>query len=81
MTANVSTRLYQLLADVLGVDATTLNETSSPDTVEQWDSLNHLMIVTALESEFGLQISIDEAVAMRSVGAIRDHLASHGQHD
>jgi len=78
--SNVRTagRLYQVLADVLGVDPSSLTEEASPDTVAEWDSLNHLMVVNAVEGEFGVRISIDEAVAMRSVSAIRGLLHARG---
>lgn len=81
MTASVTTRLYNLLGDVLGVDPVNLSEESSPDTVAEWDSLNHLMVVTAIEGEFDISISIDEAVAMRSIAAIREQLRACGIKD
>ena len=68
--------LFQLVADVLGVDASSLTEQSSPENVVQWDSLNHLMLVTAIESEFGVGVGVDDAIAMRSIALIRSFLRS-----
>jgi acyl carrier protein len=42
--------------------------TSSPDSIETWDSIQHLNFVLALEEKFGLQLSPEEMEQMRSVG-------------
>jgi len=42
--------------------------TSSPDTIDTWDSIQHLNFVLALEEKFGLQLSPEEMEQMRSVG-------------
>jgi acyl carrier protein len=70
--------LYETIAVILGVDPAALTEESSPDTVASWDSVNHLNLVMALESEFEIQLSPDDALAMRSVRAIRGILRERG---
>ncbi len=64
-------RLYQTVAAVLGVDPTQLNEQSSPQTITAWDSLNHLNLVMALESEFELTLRPEETLDMHDIGSIR----------
>ncbi len=71
-------RLYKTVAAVLGISADELSEATSPGTTSKWDSLNHLFIVMALESEFGLSLSPEDALEMRTVGAIRDLLRKYG---
>ena len=71
-------KLYTLMADVLGVEPSLLTNESSPESVAEWDSLNHLMLITAIEAEFDVKVSVDEAVAMRSVALIREFLRSRG---
>jgi acyl carrier protein len=71
-------RLYQTIAGVLDVPADSLSEGSSPDTISTWDSLNHLNLVMALESEFGISLSIDDTLEMGSVALIRDIVRKHG---
>ena len=43
-----------------------------------WDSVNHLNLVMALESEFGIRLSPEDALAMRSVRAVRALLNERG---
>ena len=40
------------------------NSQISPKTIENWDSLAHLSLVTALEQEFSVEIDIDSITEM-----------------
>ena len=71
-------RLYQTVAGVLGVPASELTDASSPETIAAWDSLNHLNLVMALEGEFGISLSPEDALEMRTVGLMRDILKKNG---
>jgi acyl carrier protein len=71
-------RLCQTVAGVLGVAASELTDASSPETIAAWDSLNHLNLVMALESEFGISLSPEDALEMRNVGLMRVILKKHG---
>jgi acyl carrier protein len=44
-------------------------ETNSGD-MKGWDSLNHVLLITRIEKEFGLKFSLDEMLSMRSFGDI-----------
>lgn len=68
-------RLIALFAEELDVDAGTLSDSSSPDTVETWDSLAAMRLVAALESEFGVRLTTREAMKMRTIGIARVVLA------
>jgi acyl carrier protein len=71
-------RLYKTLAAVLGIDEQSLSEESSPDTIQSWDSLNHLNIILAMEQEFGIELSVDDAMNMVNIGRIREMLRAYG---
>ena len=66
--------LRSSVADVLGVAVADLIDESSVDSIESWDSLNHLNIVMAIEEAFGVQLSADEVIEMRSIATIRQIL-------
>jgi acyl carrier protein len=59
---------------VLGVAVGDLTDESSVDSVESWDSLNHLNVVMAIEEAFGVQLSADDVIEMRSIATIREIL-------
>lgn len=63
--------MVALFADELEVDPTALDEDSSPDTVDTWDSLAAMRLVAAIESEFDVRLSTREIMKMRSIGIAR----------
>ena len=48
----------------------TIDEGSSPDSIENWDSLHHMNLVLALEEEFDVEFSDEQVMKMDSVGEI-----------
>lgn len=67
----MSDRLLALFAEELDVSSSTLDDDSSPDTVESWDSLAAMRLVAAIESEFDVRLSTKEIMKMRSIGIAR----------
>ncbi len=57
---NIDERIKDVMSSVFGVDADTLNEESSQDNVEGWDSIKHLDLIVSLEEEFDVSIPIEE---------------------
>ena len=74
----MSDPLLQIFADVLDVAPDTLTDDSSPDTVEQWDSLASMHLVAALEDTFNIQLSTKEIMKMSSIGLAREALKGKG---
>ncbi len=72
------TKLKQVLADVFGVDVPSINDESSVETVEKWDSLNHLNLVLALEEQFDVSLSEEQVVEMLNYPLVKVVLEEHG---
>ena len=65
-------RVRVLVAEVLQVPLEQVGPDSSPDTIETWDSLQHLNLVLALEQEFGVQFTPEEMEELLSVQLVAD---------
>ncbi|SDW86298.1 acyl carrier protein [Hydrobacter penzbergensis] len=52
------------MADVFLIDESNINENSSPETIEQWDSIGHLNLVTSLEEAFGVIFDEEQIIQM-----------------
>jgi acyl carrier protein len=78
MDTQVLDRVREIAADVLQLDRGALNAESSPQSVESWDSVQHLNLVLALEEQFGMQFEPDEMDGMKSIGAIAEMLSAKG---
>lgn len=70
--------LRRVLGDVFGMEAADVTDDLTPETVETWDSLNHLRLVTAVEEAFGIKFSMAEIESMMStVGRVRETVERH----
>ena len=71
-------RLKKILSKVLEVDEKEINDDSSPDNIENWDSFNGLMLVSELENEFKVNFTMNEVINVTNVGDIKKVLVKHG---
>ena len=42
----------------------------SPETVDAWDSFGHMELITTIETELGVKLTMDEIIAIDSFGAL-----------
>jgi acyl carrier protein len=71
-------RIRKVISGVFGVPEGSITDTSGPDNVEGWDSLQHIHLIVALEAEFAVSFEPEQAIALTSVPAIRDAVTSLG---
>lgn len=57
---NLDSRILKVMSIVFEISIDSLNEDSSSDNIESWDSLRHLNLILALEDEFNLEIPDEE---------------------
>ncbi len=57
-------------ADVLRIPLERITEASTPESVESWDSVEHLNLILALETQFGIEFEPEEIEQMKSIGEI-----------
>ncbi len=59
-----------IVAKTLNIKVDMLNEDSTAETVPEWDSLNHWVVVETLEDVYGVEFTIDEATEFKNLGDI-----------
>ena len=59
------------MAAVFEVPVDEINDNSSPDNIEDWDSLKHMNLAVALEEEFEVTFTDDEIVEMMNMKLIK----------
>ncbi len=74
----MSKKLYEIMSKVFDIDESEINEQSSPETIERWDSFHGLALVDALEIEYGIQFTISEITDVKNTLDIKRHLKNHG---
>jgi len=74
----MSKKLYDIISKVFSVQISEINDESSPETIESWDSFNGLILVDELESNFNIKFSVSEIIDVKNVKDIKRHLKNHG---
>lgn len=70
MSISTEERVIQVISNVLNVPSTKLNSDSSPESIEQWESMKHIYLVLALEEEFNIQFDDEQIAELQSVQSI-----------
>ena len=60
----IQQRVKATMSKVFGVEVSEINDLSSQDTIEKWDSLGHFNLVVALEEEFQIQLNDSQIVEL-----------------
>ena len=68
---NIEKKLKNVFSVVFELDSNSINENSSPDNIDNWDSLKHMMLISALEEEFDVQFSDEEMLELLNYKLIR----------
>lgn len=50
-------KLKRVISNVLGVSIEEINDDSSPNSLDKWDSLSHVRLVMAIEEEFRVKLT------------------------
>ena len=50
----------------------------SPETLAEWDSLAQINIIALIEDAIGTELSTNEVLSLKSVGAVLNVCKSHG---
>lgn len=79
MSAETLDQVRGIAADVLSVPVEAISAESSPETLENWDSVHHLNLVLALEEKFSREFSPEEIDQMRDIGKIASLVAGRTQ--
>ncbi len=68
--------LEEIFQDTFSDDGYQFSLETSSDDIEEWDSLSHIRLLTAIEAEFDFQFDISEIELLSSVSVILDLIAA-----
>ena len=67
-------RLNEIFQDIFDDDELVVTDETCADDVEEWDSLRHITLISAVEKAFGMKFAMKEVLEMENVGAMADIL-------
>lgn len=68
---NIDERIKDVMSAVFEIDVDSINEESSQDNIENWESIKTLDLIVALEEEFGVTIPLEEVGNMTNFKYIK----------
>ena len=78
---STSPAVARVFSEVLGVPQESITDETSPENTPEWDSVQAMNLVSALEEAFGIRLSTKEIISMKTVGTVRTVLKNKGVAD
>ena len=69
-------KLNEVFRDVFDDEEIVVNDGTTSSDIEDWDSLEHINLVSAVEQAFGIKFSMGQVVTMKNVGEMMDIILS-----
>jgi acyl carrier protein len=68
-----------IIADVFSIEnIEEVEDSFGPDEIENWDSLNHIELVTNLEEKFKISLAVEDVSRMYTIGDVKNILKKYG---
>ena len=72
-------RLTAVFQDVFDDDTLVITAETTADDIEDWDSIEHITLIGAVEDEFGMRFKMGEVSGMNDVGEMIDIIRIRGK--
>ena len=69
-------QIQEIFCDVLDNEEIILEDETSSNDIDEWDSLAHIQLIVALEKHFKIKITSKEIVLWKTVGEMVDNFSS-----
>ena len=64
--------VQEIFRDIFEDENLILEESTNSNDIDDWDSLNHINLVVAIESELKIKFNLGELTELKDVGAMID---------
>ena len=71
-------RLNDVFRDVFDDDSIVITDKTTANDIDDWDSIEHINLIGAVESEFGMRFKMREVSGMKNVGEMIDIISQRG---
>ncbi|MCQ2522955.1 MAG: acyl carrier protein [Lachnospiraceae bacterium] len=65
-------KLQEIFADVFDDDTIELTDETNSNDIEDWDSLEQINLIVAIETEFSIKFQMGEVSKIKNVGEMAD---------
>jgi acyl carrier protein len=72
-------KLNEVFREVFDLDDVVVTRETVADDIEEWDSLEHINLISAVESTFRMKFKMKEVSTMKNVGEMVDIIAERSK--
>lgn len=69
-------KLTDVFREVFDDEEIKLSDNTTSEDIEDWDSLEHINLIVAVEQEFNIKFNMNEVTSMKNVGEMVDIIVS-----
>lgn len=69
-------KVNEIFRDNFDDESITVTDATTAEDIEDWDSLEHINLIAAIENRFGMKFTMGEVVSMKNVGEMVDIILS-----
>ena len=73
----ITGKLTSVFKTIFGQENIRISRETSAQNIQNWDSLRHIQLITAVETDFKIKFKLRELMAMKNVGDMIDLIDSH----
>ena len=74
----MSNNLLNIIANVMEEQVTDIDDESTPETIENWDSFRGLVLFEELETKFEVKFTLNELLNIKRIKDIKNILSVRG---
>ena len=74
--AEIFAKLNKVFQKVFDDKSIVVTRKTTANDIEDWDSMEHITLIGAVEKEFGMRFKMKEVSSMKNVGAMADIIMS-----
>jgi len=66
----VFAEVQNIFRDIFDDESISIANNTTADDIEEWDSLNHINLINAIEKEFKIQFALGELQSLKNIGVM-----------
>lgn len=72
----VLSEVQEILRDLFDDESIVIGEQTTADDIEDWDSLEHINLITSIEKHFNIKFAMSEVTRFKNVGSMIDTITA-----
>lgn len=65
-------KVQDIFRDIFDDESLEITDSTNSSDIDDWDSINHINLVVAIENEIHIKFSFDDLASLKNVGAMVD---------